>query len=185
MPTKPKTDKWLDRKLERRTLLKKAAIGGASLAVLYVAPQFSSVTAKRAYATTGVPRISIEFRPDDPQMSSPGFGPHQFPNIELCNVSGHLPTTITNWNFMVNILAGGNCLDSSFGVDGVVIPPAGTFNPLTQTGNDPGAECAGFLVVLHTNSVWDAATAKEIKVEIIATAGTDASTTLTVTITKP
>ena len=48
-----KTDKWLDRKLERRTLLKKAAIGGASLAVLYVAPSFTSTGAKTAYATTG------------------------------------------------------------------------------------------------------------------------------------
>ena len=49
-----KTDKWLDRKLERRTLLKKAAIGGASLAVLYVAPKLTSYGSKPAYsAITG------------------------------------------------------------------------------------------------------------------------------------
>ncbi len=45
-----KPDKWLDRKLERRALLKKAAIGGASLAVLYVAPKFTSAGSKPAYA---------------------------------------------------------------------------------------------------------------------------------------
>ncbi len=47
-----KTDKWLDRKLERRALLKKAAIGGASLAVLYVAPKFTSVGSSPVFAGT-------------------------------------------------------------------------------------------------------------------------------------
>jgi len=46
-----KADKWLDRKLERRELLKKAAVGGASLAVLYVAPKFTTVSSRPAYAS--------------------------------------------------------------------------------------------------------------------------------------
>ena len=46
-----KNGKWLDRKLERRALLKKAAIGGASLAVLYVAPKFTSAGSRPVYAS--------------------------------------------------------------------------------------------------------------------------------------
>ncbi len=44
----------LDRKLERRALLKKAAIGSASLAALYVAPKFTSAGSGPVYATTSV-----------------------------------------------------------------------------------------------------------------------------------
>ena len=51
MATERKADKWLDRKLERRALLKKAAIGSASLAVLYVAPKFTSADSRPAYAS--------------------------------------------------------------------------------------------------------------------------------------
>ena len=65
MTTERKADKWLDRKLERRTLLKKAAIGGASLAVLYVAPKFTSAGSRPAYATTGVGTCTPGFWKND------------------------------------------------------------------------------------------------------------------------
>jgi hypothetical protein len=46
-----KMESWKDKKLERRTVLKKAAIGAASLAALYVAPNLTSVGSKPAYAS--------------------------------------------------------------------------------------------------------------------------------------
>lgn len=79
MTTERKADKWLDRKLERRTLLKKAAIGGASLAVLYVAPKFTSAGSRPAYASTGVDGCTPGFWKNshhhiDEQWALSGYG---------------------------------------------------------------------------------------------------------------
>jgi len=76
----------------RRDFLKKGAIAGAAAAAMYVAPQFSTVTAKRAYAgITGGTTPTVTPTPtEEPEMpivsGSPLMGTGQFQT--LFNPSG-------------------------------------------------------------------------------------------------
>lgn len=92
-----KTNTWLDKKLERRTLLKKVAIGGASLAVLYVAPNFTSVNSAQAFeAITGVDRGGC----------TPGFWKTDTPSTDW-TPTGYAPDVEYDDKFIVPIAYAG------------------------------------------------------------------------------
>ena len=182
---------WTERKIERRSFIKKSAIaGGAAAAALYVAPVMTSAMARPAYAsgTPGPGKISIEFRPDDFELDISSPQSQEQATVQLCNVSGWQPMAISSWTFLELV---GERVDPLGCIDSIVLPDPNTFPDLQQVcgacepGVDPDAVCADFVVTFNMNSNWTSSSpGKEVKVKIKAIADGAAETFLTVSLVR-
>ena len=196
----PEDEERRQRRWDRRTFIRTGlAVGAGVVASAYVKPSLQSIGIPRSFAQvtpTGT-HPSIEFRriseppfPDGPgddfEETEPGTATsHTFLNVELCNVSGHLLTAISDWLFVVNpdILNGG-LLDG--GAAGVVLPDAEDFPTLTSADTP---DCERFPVTFNLDPTpWqNAELGTQIKVGIDAfgsVSGNTAVTHLTLTLVK-
>ena len=187
----PEAEEQRRRRLDRRTFIRTGlAVGGGLVAAAYVKPNLQSIGIPRAFAqVTPGPggRPSIEFEPDDVDADAGDVSSFEFLNVEICNVSGHLVVSISQWDYDVTVLEGPEFLDDTIGIDGVLLPTIGTLtSPPGGDGTKEG-ECTDFPVTFNLLPLWTSEGTK-IKVRIVATGTADdgqhADARLTLTLTK-
>ena len=179
--------------LSRRAFVKAGAIGsGVLLLGVYSKPSLLSVNPQPAYAAgtpTPTPEIgkgSIEFTVDDIDFY-PGSDPNPTVTAELCNVSDHLPVTITSWLFTkVSVEdVGGHLVDGINSVHIPILDHPPTFPALTHPPTGV-SDCADFPVEFHLNGPITTGHVKvKITAQIVSPSSPDALAKLTITLLPP